>query len=151
MMRKPALLVVAILLLVGGMWWLRSVQQPHPQFAPSLGDAPPPAAAPPRATPASRDGLPPFLPAEARPVIVLIQRGGPFPFPQDGSVFSNREGHLPQRPRGYYHEYTVQTPGLSHRGTRRIVTGGEPVQIWYYSDDHYDSFRSFSVPAQAQP
>ena len=55
---------------------------------------------------------------------------------------------LPQRPRGYYREYTVDTPGARTRGTRRIVTGGDPPEAWYYTDDHYESFRSFTVPAQ---
>jgi ribonuclease T1 len=43
------------------------------------------------------------------------------------------------RERGYYREYTVRTPGVTHRGIRRIVTGkgGER----YYTDDHYRSFR----------
>jgi len=152
MMRRPGLLIVALLLLVGGLWWLRSVQQPHPQFAPSLSETAAPSAATGAPTVAPRPAaLSPFLPDEARRTIVLIQRGGPFPYSQDGSVFGNREGHLPPRPRGYYREYTVDTPGLSHRGTRRIVTGGDPAEIWYYSDDHYETFRSFSVPAQVQP
>jgi guanyl-specific ribonuclease Sa len=150
MMRRPGLLIVALLLLVGGLWWLRSMQQPHPQFAPALTQtsAPGPIA---RAPGSASSPLPAFLPDEARRTLVLIQRGGPFPYSQDGSVFGNREGHLPSRPRGYYREYTVDTPGLSHRGTRRIVTGGDPVEIWYYSDDHYETFRSFSVPAQVLP
>ena len=84
-----------------------------------------------------------LLPAEARDTIALIHRGGPFPHRQDGSVFGNRESHLPRQPRGWYHEYTVDTPGLSHRGTRRIITGGNPPQVWYYTSDHYDSFRAF--------
>ena len=71
----------------------------------------------------------------------------PFPHPQDGDVFRNREGLLPDRPRGWYREYTVETPGLSHRGARRIVTGGDPPRAWYYTDDHYESFRAFTVPA----
>lgn len=75
----------------------------------------------------------------------LIAQGGPFPHAQDGSIFSNREGHLPQKPRGYYHEYTVETPGAGNRGARRIITGGEPPAVYYYTDDHYDSFRSFDV------
>ncbi len=87
--------------------------------------------------------LPAFLPTEARATIALIQRGGPFPHRQDGNVFGNREGHLPSKPRGWYHEYTVDTPGLSHRGARRIVTGGDPPQTWHYTSDHYDSFRAF--------
>jgi len=93
-------------------------------------------------------GLPAFLPAEARATIALIQRGGPFPHRQDGSTFGNREQQLPQRARGYYREYTVDTPGARTRGTRRIVTGGDPPEAWYYTDDHYASFRSFTVPAQ---
>ncbi len=71
----------------------------------------------------------------------LIERGGPFPHSQDGTTFQNRERLLPQRPRGYYREFTVETPGLSHRGARRIVTGGNPPEIFYYTDDHYASFR----------
>lgn len=89
--------------------------------------------------------LPPFLPPEADAVITRIQRGGPYPYPQDGSTFGNYEGHLPRQPRGWYHEYTVPTPGLSHRGMRRIVTGGNPPRAWYYSADHYRSFRQFDV------
>lgn len=81
------------------------------------------------------------LPAEALRTIALIRSGGPFPHRQDGGVFGNREGLLPEKPRGWYHEYTVQTPGLSHRGARRIVTGGNPPREWYYTQDHYRSFR----------
>ena len=31
---------------------------------------------------------------------------------------------LPAEKRGFYREYTVKTPGLRHRGARRIVCGG---------------------------
>ncbi|PZH10118.1 ribonuclease N [Streptomyces sp. NTH33] len=80
------------------------------------------------------------LPAEARHTLDLIDRGGPFPYRQDGTVFGNFEKRLPKEPRGYYHEYTVRTPGARDRGARRIVTGqgGET----YYTDDHYNSFRA---------
>ena len=94
---------------------------------------------------AKQGPVPDFLPTEARDTLALIARGGPFPHPQDGSVFGNREKRLPARPRGYYREYTVETPGLSHRGARRIITGGKPPEMYYYTDDHYDSFRSFQV------
>lgn len=146
-MRKPTLLIAAIVLLAAGLWGIRALQQPpHPQFAPSLSAAPTAPSAAPAAAPAgARDALPPFLPPEARATIALIQRGGPFPHRQDGSLFANRESRLPSRPRGYYREYTVATPGLDHRGARRIVTGGDPPDVWYYSDDHYESFRSFSI------
>jgi ribonuclease T1 len=80
------------------------------------------------------------LPAEARETLRLIDAGGPFPYPKDGSVFNNFEGILPAHSRGYYHEYTVPTPGERDRGARRIVTGsGGEV---YYTDDHYKSFRA---------
>lgn len=77
--------------------------------------------------------------------LALIERGGPFPYRQDGTVFHNREGLLPPRSRGYYREYTVDTPGLSHRGPRRVVTGGDPPEIYYYTEDHYRSFTELRV------
>ena len=79
------------------------------------------------------------LPREARDTLVLIRKGGPFPFAKDGVVFGNREGQLPKQSRGYYHEYTVRTPGSRTRGARRIVVG-RPGEYWY-TDDHYQSFR----------
>src|SRR5437879_13853922 len=66
------------------------------------------------------------LPAQARETLALIASGGPFPHDRDGVAFGNRERALPDRPRGYYHEYTVRTPGVRSRGARRIVCGGEP-------------------------
>ncbi|QRP65183.1 ribonuclease [Rhodanobacter sp. FDAARGOS 1247] len=85
------------------------------------------------------------LPAQAREMVQRINRGGPFEHSQDGAVFGNYEGLLPKQPRGYYHEYTVETPGARTRGARRIVTGGTPPAEWYYTDDHYRSFRRFEV------
>lgn len=110
--------------------------------------APQPVPASPATMPApAQAGLPGFLPPEAGPVVRRIQQGGSFPHRQDGSVFGNRERRLPAREHGYYREYTVPTPGLSHRGARRIVTGGDPPREWYYTADHYDSFRAFQPPA----
>ena len=84
------------------------------------------------------------LPPEALETLRLIDRGGPFPYRQDGGTFFNRERHLPPRPSGYYREYTVETPGSSDRGPRRIVTGagGEA----YYTSDHYATFRLILDP-----
>ena len=79
------------------------------------------------------------LPTEARTTLRLIKQGGPFPYPRDGVIFGNFEKRLPQQPRGYYHEYTVKTPGARNRGARRIVCG-IPVEC-YYSGDHYRTFR----------
>ena len=83
------------------------------------------------------------LPREARAPLERIRSGGPFPSQRDGVVFSNRERILPAQPRGYYHEYTVPTPGVTTRGARRIVCGGNPATLaeCYYSDDHYKTFR----------
>jgi ribonuclease T1 len=79
------------------------------------------------------------LPAEARATIRLIRAGGPFPYERDGAIFGNFERQLPPRERGYYREYTVRSPGLKHRGARRIVAGRDGEL--FYTDDHYRSFR----------
>lgn len=79
------------------------------------------------------------LPKEARDTLALIKKGGPFPYAKDGAVFGNREARLPKRNRGYYHEYTVKTPGERTRGARRIIAG-HAAEYWY-TDDHYVTFR----------
>ncbi|MEU9102628.1 ribonuclease [Streptomyces sp. NPDC048361] len=80
------------------------------------------------------------LPAEARRTLALIDKGGPFPYSRDGVVFGNVEKLLPQHKRGYYHEYTVPTPGSRDRGARRLITGqsGE----FFYTGDHYKTFKA---------
>lgn len=122
---------------------------PPPEQTRSTGPASAPAVptAPVATAPAadSADTLPAFLPPEAHQTLRLIAQGGPFPNRQDGGVFGNREGRLPRQSRGYYREYTVDTPGLNHRGARRIVTGGQPPREYYYTDDHYESFRRFEI------
>ncbi|MFF2961931.1 ribonuclease domain-containing protein [Streptomyces sp. NPDC057963] len=79
------------------------------------------------------------LPAQAHDTLDLIEAGGPFPYSQDGSVFQNREGVLPSQSTGYYHEYTVVTPGSPTRGARRVITGEEARED-YYTSDHYATF-----------
>jgi ribonuclease T1 len=79
------------------------------------------------------------LPEQAREALALIKQGGPFPYAQDGAVFTNRERRLPIAPRGTYREYTVKTPGRHDRGGRRIVASSTG-QFWY-SEDHYRSFK----------
>jgi guanyl-specific ribonuclease Sa len=151
-------LLLAIVVIGGWMAWPRQQALPAPAGHEVI-HSPPPAAMPERQPveaalpqPDVQDsaGLPAFLPPEARATIALVQRDGPFPYRQDGGAFGNREGHLPRKPRGWYREYTVQTPGLRHRGARRIVTGGDPPREWYYTDDHYDSFRSFAITGNLQ-
>jgi ribonuclease T1 len=101
------------------------------------------------------------LPQEARETLQLIRRGGPYPHDRDGVTFGNYEKLLPAAPRGHYREYTVMTPGVRHRGARRIVVGCERQRAasaspspgalrlvhcrdggeFYYTADHYRSFR----------
>jgi ribonuclease T1 len=79
------------------------------------------------------------LPPEGRTTLALIASNGPFPYRKDGVVFSNRERRLPKQDYGWYHEYTVVTPGSSDRGARRIISGRNGER--YYTADHYGSFR----------
>ncbi len=93
--------------------------------------------------PGSSSGLPvktlSSLPKETAATWKLIQQGGPFPYPKnDGVVFHNNGNVLPRNKDGYYHEYTVDTPGAKNRATRRLITGSQ--RELYYTDDHYDSF-----------
>ena len=83
------------------------------------------------------------LPPEAREVNAQIRNGGPFRYDRDGVVFGNYEKILPAKARGYYHEYTVPTPGVKNRGARRIICGGPPKRpdTCWYTSDHYRSFR----------
>lgn len=84
------------------------------------------------------------LPDQVEPVIEGILAGKKPKYPEnDGVRFGNYEGRLPKQDRNYYREYTVDTPGLNHRGERRIITGGGTKQdpdVWYYTDNHYESF-----------
>ncbi len=143
---KPLLLLVV--LVFAALLWNRRAPEPAPS---EMGHAQPQVTAPaadtaPHSLPqGAANTLPPFLPPEAADTLARIVRGGPFEHRQDGVVFQNREGRLPSMPEGYYHEYTVDTPGLDYRGARRIITGGTPPRAYYYTDDHYRTFRQFEV------
>ncbi|MFI8457721.1 ribonuclease [Kitasatospora sp. NPDC085464] len=91
------------------------------------------------ADPALADVCRTKLPSQAQDTLGLIARGGPYPYNRDGIVFENRESRLPRKSDGYYHEYTVVTPGSDDRGTRRVVTGNAGEQYW--SADHYATFQ----------
>jgi len=134
-MNKRGLRVLLPLLLLAAAGVYQYLPQPAPQ----------PDAAPASATIVENAALPAFLPPEAHATLARIAHNGPFPHRQDGSVFHNRERLLPAKPRGYYHEYTVATPGADDRGARRIVTGGNPPEVYYYTADHYQSFRKFTL------
>ncbi len=132
MLRRHGWILLALALFAAWAWWRES--------PPSTVVLPPPVA-----TPDARGSGPvadtAALPEQARETLRRIRAGGPFPHRQDGGVFRNREGLLPPRPRGWYREYTVETPGSRDRGARRIVAGGEPPSEFWYTDDHYRSFR----------
>ena len=132
--RLAALLLLAFL---AAEWW--SARTPAGDPGPGV-----PVGSPETATESSAR-YPSFLPPEAIATLALIERGGPFPYDRDGTTFQNRERLLPDRPRGYYREYTVETPGSRDRGARRIVAGGQPPEVYYYTDDHYRSFRQLEV------
>lgn len=118
--QKSVFWLLVVVLLVG-LWWWTSTGGAEPQ-GPDTG---------------LRTVEVGELPPEARETIERIERGGPFPYEQDGATFQNREGLLPDHDRGYYREYTVPTPGEDDRGARRIVTGGDTM---YWTADHYSSF-----------
>jgi ribonuclease T1 len=59
-------------------------------------------------------------------------------YTQDGSIFRNAEGRLPEQPIGYYKEYTVPDPAYVTRGVQRIVTGANGEV--YFTADHYLTF-----------
>lgn len=121
--------VIAALLVAGALAWAGAHLAPESPASQGVASA--------------TDGWPAFLPAEAVDTLQRIDADGPFAYRQDGAVFQNRERRLPQRPRGYYREYTVETPGSRDRGARRIVSGGDPPVEYFYTDDHYGSFRRF--------
>ncbi|HUH89085.1 MAG TPA: ribonuclease domain-containing protein [Lysobacter sp.] len=154
MRRNRPLWLLAAILLVGLWAWSQSTDNGVVSHAPSTApttqtaDVPPPAirdAAPRERAGNDRPVYPAFLPREAHAVLDAIARGGPYEYRQDGGVFQNRERELPSQPRGYYREFTVDTPGARDRGARRIVTGGDPPVEYFYTDDHYRSFRRFEV------
>ncbi|WP_145789821.1 ribonuclease domain-containing protein [Kitasatospora atroaurantiaca] len=95
------------------------------------------------ADPAMADVCRSRLPSQARDTLTLIAEGGPYPYRSDGVVFENRESRLPRHPKGYYHEYTVVTPGSEDRGTRRVVTGTVGEEYW--TADHYNTFQEIDV------
>jgi guanyl-specific ribonuclease Sa len=107
-----------------------------------------------------RDLEPKFSdPNRVRTILKLIEDvyyGRPLQYPKDGTVFQNKEGRLPSKPKGFYREYTVMPPKGSpsritvgdrvfniqpaggSRGAERLIIGGG--SLAYYSPDHYKTF-----------
>ncbi len=142
-MRKFNPIILLAALIFAFVLWQR--QTPTSPSNPSDPATSTPAAAQVAREPTVNTELPAFLPAEASDTLERIAHRGPFEHSQDGVVFGNYEGLLPAQPRGYYHEYTVETPGARTRGARRIIAGGTPPVVFYYTEDHYRSFRRLQV------
>ena len=135
-------LIIPFIAIVMWWWWGNVGPQPEPDHY----EGPASSQGPERIDPDS--GLPwvneAGLPSDAKNTLELIKTGGPFPYPPDDQVFGNFEGILPKEAKGYYREYTVETPGSDDRGPRRIVvgSGGE----YYWTTDHYQSFERIENP-----
>ncbi len=144
-MRRYAGLLVVLAALA--LWAWRQHAPAPAGHAPPAATVPAPPQRAPDSAPAESDDArwPAYLPPEALDTLQRIARRGPFVHRQDGAVFQNRERLLPPRSRGYYHEYTVETPGSQDRGARRIIAGGDPPAEFFYSDDHYRSFHRFTA------
>ncbi|MDR6639639.1 ribonuclease domain-containing protein [Paenarthrobacter nitroguajacolicus] len=139
-------LVIAVVVLVvamvgGGALTAPSTAPPAPSSAQTTTE--PGSVSTTRAAVANPSTLPTInasqLPKEARQTLALIAKGGPYPYDRDGVNFGNFEGLLPKKPGGFYQEYTVETPGESDRGARRIIVGKDTAK--YYTADHYVSFK----------
>lgn len=159
--RTVGILVLLAVLLIGWLWW----RGPGPTQ--TSGSVAPTRTQSSRTQAPRTDGMPVLqadqLPAEGQQVLRALREGGPFRYSKDGTVYQNRNGALPNRPRGHYREFTVATPGEGDRGARRLVVGGCGAQresrrggVWaqpcsqanevFYTADHYESFRRVQWP-----
>lgn len=73
------------------------------------------------------------LPATARATLSLVDAGGPFPDPADGTAYRDRDGLLPSQPPGYYRQYSVVEPG-SDGGTSWYLVIGEQQETYWTTD-----------------
>ena len=141
--RRITAALIGLLVLVLGGWLVKDNLgggSTSPSPSPSVTTTPAKGGA---AVPGADSGLPvkalSALPSQAADTWKLIEAGGPYPYPRnDDVVFENREKRLPGKKSGYYHEYTVKTPGSPDRGARRLITG--QAHELYYTGDHYASF-----------
>jgi len=147
--RRITAALIGLLVLVLGGWLVKDNLggSSSPSTAPGTSASAPAKSGTPAkgsaAVPGADSGLPvkalSALPPQASDTWKLIEAGGPYPYPRnDDVVFENREKRLPGKKSGYYHEYTVKTPGSPDRGARRLITG--QAHELYYTGDHYASF-----------
>jgi len=153
--RRNAPLAVLIIGLLALLFQKRPWERSVPHSAPAQGTgrsspAPAPVEEQPRSTTSTVDratvSIDPVEAGEVKRLLDRIAAGGPFLHRKDGAVFRNAERRLPQQSSGYYHEFTVETPGSSDRGARRVIrgNGGE----LYYSNDHYRTFKRIDAGAE---
>lgn len=81
--------------------------------------------------------LPRDVQREIGRIRTTLNNGGNFPFKKDNKTYANKNGALPH---GKYKEFTVRTPGVNDRGSRRIVIEQNSKRM-YYTNDHYRSFK----------
>jgi ribonuclease T1 len=87
------------------------------------------------------------LPAEAGQTLRLIRQGGPFPYPRkDGSTFGNFEKRLPCSHAATIESTRCRRPAAATaaRAASSLARGAavmSPSGEYYYTDDHYRSFR----------
>jgi ribonuclease T1 len=145
--RRITAALIGLLVLVLGGWLVKDNLGDSSSPAPSTSAGTPAKSSTPAkggaAVPGADSGLPvkalSTLPPQASDTWKVIQSRGPYPYPRnDDVVFENREKRLPGKNSGYYHEYTVKTPGSPDRGARRLITG--QAHELYYTGDHYASF-----------
>jgi ribonuclease T1 len=75
---------------------------------------------------------------DLRPTFTRIEAGERDKHRNDGSIFTNREGQLPRKARGYYTEWVIRTEGLREVGPQRLITGKDGEA--FYTPDHYATF-----------
>lgn len=142
--RRPLLALLALLLLLVIGYAVQAARPGSPHTPGPPASHGPAVTAAPRSSSSSGDTVAlSALPPQAQSIVALIQSGGALPYSRDGIEFRNREGMLPRQRSGYYHEYTVPTPGEADRGPRRIITGLDGQ--FYYTPDHYATFRRVDV------
>jgi ribonuclease T1 len=142
--RRLLPLLIAVVVVVFGRQWL-DTSEPSPVPAPprTQMQSEPSAASPlvvPNITVRDMDGRVAWRgDVDLAPTLARIEAGERDSHRNDGGVFGNREQRLPQRPGGYYREYVVRTPGISHAGPQRLILGAQGEV--FYTSDHYASFQ----------
>lgn len=79
------------------------------------------------------------LPVTALATLSLVESGGPFPDPDDGTAYTDFDGVLPSQPPGYYRQFSVVEPGSDGATSWYLVIGEQDETFW--TTDGFASFR----------